>query len=177
MVSTISSSTRFLKHSFSFKNIKTIAFILPNVYNKHTKQKIIPKTWRIKNIYSLPKNSFIFENKTKHVPCSFFIFDKSKGKDLTISYLKNTKRLKILTFGNHHDFDIFVFGASPTKITKNPTVNNRGYFLKSKIPVNSLIKNIKSINWNGNSCANGGVFWLTKAEFCHQYNKGTIYEK
>ena len=163
-------STQFLKHSFSFENTKTIAFILPNVYNKHTKQKIIPKTWRIKNIYSLSKDSFIFENKTKHIPCSFFIFDKSKGNDLRFEPEKY-QNTKDFTFGTNNDFDIFVFGASPTKISINPTENNRGYFLKSKIPVEQLVKNIKSIKWKGNSCANGGVFWLTKPEFCYEYSK------
>ena len=165
-------STKFLKHAFSFKNVKTIAFILPNVYNKHTRQNIIPSEWRIKNIYPLPKNSFVFENKVKHLPCSFFILDKSTGCDLRFdaSRYQNTKDF---IFGTKNDFDIFVFGASPTKIITNPTANNRGYFLKSKIPVQHLIKNIKSIKWQGNSCANGGVFWLTKAEFCYHYNKGT----
>ena len=163
-------SSKFLKHSFSFENIQTIAFILPNVYNKHTRQKIIPKNWRIKNIYPLPKSSFLFEGKTKHIPCSFFIFDKSKGKDLRFD-ASQYQKTKDFTFGTKEDFDIFVFGSSPKKIIKKPTENNRGYFLKSKIPVQKLIKNIKSINWHGNSCANGGVFWLTKAEFCYQYIK------
>ena len=166
-------SIQFLKHSFSFENVKTIAFILPNVYKKHTKQKIIPKTWRVKKIYPLPKNSFIFEGKPKHIPCSFFIFDKSKGKDLRFNPEKY-KDTKDFIFGNKNDFDIFIFGASPTKIIENPTKNNRGYFLKSKIPTKQLIKNIRSIKWKGNSCANGGVFWLTKAEFCCLYSE-SIY--
>ena len=163
-------STEFLKHSFRFENVQTVAFILPNVYNKHTRQKIIPKNWRIKNICPLPKNSFVFENQTKHVPCSFFIFDKSKGKDLRFRPEKY-QDTQDFTFGTKNDFDIFVFGASPTKITTNPTKNNRGYFLKSKISVAQLIKNIQSIEWKGNSCANGGVFWLTKPEFCYAYSK------
>lgn len=163
-------SAKFLKHAFGFQNVKTIAFILPNVYNKHTRQKIIPHHWRIKNIYPLPRDSFIFEKKTKHIPCSFFIFDKSRGRDLRFNPTKYQKTKDFL-FGNKNDFDIFVFGSSPTKIITKPQKNNRGYFLKSQIPVKQLIKNIQSIRWQGNSCANGGVFWLTKAEFCYQYSK------
>ena len=163
-------STEFLKHSFQFENVKTIAFILPNVYKKHTRQKIIPKNWRIKNIYPLQKNSFVFEGETKHIPCSFFIFDKSEGIDLRFIPEKY-KETRDFTFGNKHDFDIFVFGASPHKIIKNPTENNRGYFLKSKIPVEYLKRNIQSIKWEGNSAASGGVFWLTKPEFCYEYTK------
>lgn len=170
-------STKFLKHAFGFENVQTIAFVLPNVYNKHTRQNVVPNQhitgWRIKNIYPLPENSFLFENKIKHIPCSFFVFDKSQGGDLRFNPAKYQKT-KDFIFGCKNDFDIFVFGSSPTKISTNPTENNRGYFLKSKISIQQLIKNLKSIKWKGNSCANGGVFWLTKAEFCYQYSK--IYE-
>ena len=163
-------SDRFIEHAFSFENVKTVAFILPNVYNKHTRQKIIPKNWRIKNIYPLQKNSFIFEGQIKHIPCSFFVFDKSAGIDLRFNPEKH-QETKDFTFGTKNDFDIFVFGASPHKIITNPTENNRGYFLKSKISVKQLIKNIKGIKWKGNSSASGGVFWLTKPEFCFEYSK------
>ena len=163
-------STKFLKHAFNFENVKTIAFILPDVYNKHTRQKIIPSNWRIKDIYPLKKNCFMFENKVKHIPCSFFIFDKSSGRDLRFQPEKY-QNIKDFVFGTKKDFDIFVFGSSPTKIITNPTENNRSYFLKSNIPIKKLINNLQSIKWKGNSCANGGVFWLTKAEFCYQYSK------
>jgi hypothetical protein len=36
-------SKRFLEHSFSFSNVGTVGFILPNVYKKHTLQSIIPE--------------------------------------------------------------------------------------------------------------------------------------
>ena len=162
-------STAFLEYSFNFKDVKTIGFILPNVYKKHTRQKIIPNNWRIKKIVDLGKNAFSFNGNTRHVPCSFFIFDKSKGKDLRVDVNKH-KKTKDFEFGNKKDFDLFIFGASPKKMTFNPKPNNRGYFLKSKISTKKIIKNIQEINWKGNSCANGGVFWLTKYELLEQYN-------
>ncbi len=163
-------SVKFLQHCFRFSNIKTIAFILPDVYNKHTKQKIIPQNWRIKSIYKLPRNSFVYKNDPKHVPCSFFVFDKSKGKDLRF-IPEDHKDTKDFYFGNKNNFDIFVFGASPQKITLKPKPNNRGYFLKSKIPIEELKVKIKSLPWQGNSCASGGIYWLTKSELCYQYKK------
>ena len=36
-------STAFIRHALSFGNVQTIAFILPNVYRKHTRQKVIQK--------------------------------------------------------------------------------------------------------------------------------------
>ncbi len=161
-------SSAFITHAMSFSNVQTVGFILPNVYRKHTRQKIIPKEWRIASIVELQKNSFVLDGKDYHVPTSFFVFDRSRGEDLRVnpSLFDSTHDFE---FSNRQDFDIFVFGASPKHITTNPSDNNRGYYLKSKIPVGELIKKIKRINWTGNSCANGGVYWLTKHEFLEQY--------
>ena len=43
--------------------------------------------------------------------------------------------------------------------------------LSQKIPIEDLISRIKAVDWNGHSCANGGVYWLTKFEFLEQYIK------
>ena len=161
-------SSQFISHALSFQNVQTIAFILPDVYRKHTRQKILPYHWRIVSITELGRDCFTLEGKAYHVPASFFIFDKSEGKDLRVNPNAYTET-NDFEFSTKADFDIFVFGASPRRITKTPTPNNRGYFLKSKIPVEDLISKIKAVDWNGYSCANGGVYWLTKFEFLEQY--------
>ena len=163
-------SAKFISHALSFRNVQTIAFVLPDVYRKHTRQKILPYNWRIVSITELGRDCFMLEGEAYHVPASFFIFDKSEGKDLRVNPNAYTET-NDFKFSNKDDFDIFVFGASPKRITKTPTPNNRGYFLKSKIPVEALISKIKAVDWNGNSCANGGVYWLTKFEFLEQYVK------
>ena len=53
---------------------QTIAFVLPNVYRKHTRQKILPYNWRIVSITELGRDCFTLEGKEYHVPASFFIF-------------------------------------------------------------------------------------------------------
>lgn len=163
-------SSAFISHALSFRNAQTIAFILPNVYQKHTRQKILPADWRIVSILELDRNSFVLEGKDYHVPASFFVFDRSEGEDLRVdpNLYESTSDFE---FSNKHDFDIFVFGAAPKRVIKNPNENNRGYYLKSKIPADELMKKIGSIDWSGNSCANGGVYWLTKHEFLEQYIK------
>lgn len=162
-------SLKFLKHSFSFKNVYEIAFILPNVYKKYTKQKIIPSNFYIKKIIDLGKNPFLLGDKEYHVPCSFFIFTKDKVIDLRTIKKETTKDFK---FTNKNDkYDFFIFGAAPKKIIKNPQKNNRGYFIKSLIEKKILLNNFKNINWKGNSSANGGVFWLTKTEIINNYEK------
>ncbi len=162
-------SKAFILHAMSFPNVKTIGFVLPNVYRKHTRQRIIPSDWRIKSITELGRNSFLLDGQDYHVPTSFFVFDRSTGKDLRVVIPDNITGTKDFLFANRHDFDVFVFGASPKRVIRDPKPNNRGYFLKSLIPIDLLVNRIQSIDWQGNSCASGGVYWLTKYEFWHQY--------
>lgn len=162
-------STAFIHHAMRYANVQTVAFVLPNVYKKYTRQRVIAPGWRIANIAALPRNSFTLLGEDYHVPSAFFIFDYSQGKDLRCDPNKYSET-KDFTFGRSDDFDIFVFGASPKKITKYPTANNRGHYLKSKISVDRLIDRIKSVDWVGCSAASGGVYWLTKYELLEQYN-------
>jgi len=163
-------SSAFIAHALAFSNVQTIAFILPNVYNKHTRQKILPLAWRIVSITEVPSNAYLLDGEDYHVPSSFFVFDKSAGVDLRIDPNRYTETGDF-SFGHKRDFDVFVFGASPSKVTRRPTPNNRGHFLKAKIPVAELVDKIKRVQWEGNSCASGGVYWLTKSEFLSQYVK------
>ena len=164
-------SSAFIKRALSFVNVHTIAFILPNVYRKHTRQHIIPQHWRIASILDLGQDCFTLDGKDYHVPTSFFVLDRSLGIDLRVQHPAKVIGTVDFDFATPRDFDVFVFGASPKRVITNPQPNNRGHYLKSKIPVGTLIKRIQSVDWKGNSCANGGVYWLTKYEFMVQYNK------
>ena len=165
-------SKRFIEHALLFPNVRTIAFVLPNVYKKHTRQRIIPPNWRIKSIVDLGKNPFTLNGKDYHIDSSFFVIDRSSGEDLRAPCLSHVVETEDFVFANGKDYDLFVFGASPRKILGRGEVktNNRGYFLKAKTEVNALVDKIKSVPWQGSSCANGGVFWLNKTEFITQYN-------
>ena len=162
-------SDGFLEHAFSADNVYTVAFILPNVYKKYTKQKIIPNEYRIKKIIDIGKSAFTFEGKSKHIPCSFFIFEKSKGLDRRDNPFKYKDKVPF-TF-NKYDYDLFLFGAAPKRIITNPKPNNRGHFLKSKIHPKQLKENLQNIKWETLSSASGGVFWLTQGEIIQQYYK------
>lgn len=163
-------SSAFIAHALSFGNVQTVAFILPNVYRKHTRQKILPPAWRIVSMTALERDAYRLDGEDYHVPSSFFVFDKSVGVDLRVDPNLHTES-DDFSFGDKRDFDVFVFGASPSKTTLQPKPNNRGHFLKAKIPVAELVDKIKRVKWEGNSCASGGVYWLTKCEFLDQYIK------
>ncbi len=164
-------SSAFIRRAFSFENVQTIGFILPNVYRKHTRQRILPPHWRIVSITELGRDCFTLNGKDYHVPTSFFVLDQSEGPDLRVRHPRKITGTKDFDFATSEDFDVFVFGASPKRVIVNPVPNNRGYYLKAKVPVSTLIERIKGVDWQGNSCANGGVYWLTKYEFAEQYNR------
>lgn len=160
----------FLQHSCSFDNVYTIAFILPNVYNKHTLQKFVSNNYRLKSIIEIEKNAFTIKNKEYHVPCSFFIFEKSEGKCLRFNpeMYKETKDWK---YGTKDNYDFFVMGASVNTIKNIPNKNNRGYFIKvkSNINVEKIKDNFKKMKKHTHSSANGGVAWMTKPELVKNY--------
>ena len=164
-------SSAFIRRAMSFENVCTIAFILPNVYRKHTRQRIIPKSWRIALMLDLGRDCFTLNGKDYHVPTSFFVLDRSKGVDLRVRSPLRTTRTKDFEFATSKKFDVFVFGASPRRVITDPKPNNRGHYLKSNLQVETLIERIKDVDWQGNSCANGGVYWLTKHEFIEQYDR------
>lgn len=167
-------SINFIKHSCSFSNVKTIAFILPDVYHKHTLQKNISSDFRLKEIIKLPKNSFLIGEEEYHVPCSFFVFDKSSGPCLRFNP-ENYQETADWCYGTKDDYDFFVMGAAANVIKDCPEKNNRGYYIKSKIDLDIVKENFTKGNWKGYSCANGGVYWLTKPElvklYIEQFNK------
>ena len=118
-------SSAFIKHAISFSNVKTVAFILPNVYRKHTRQRVIPKQWRIAFITDLGKNCFVLDGKDYHVPAGFFVIDRSSGPDLRVHVPDRITGTNDFDFAKPDDFDVFVFGASPKRVITNPAPNNR----------------------------------------------------
>lgn len=169
-------SKKFIKHALKFDNVKTIAFILPNVYKKHTNQMVFPENWRLARIIDLPYNSFILNGDDYNVPCSFFVWTQFSG----ITNLRFKKEI----YQNHPDFDIvtdcndadfFVMGASPKVIKELNEINknNRGYYIKSKIDKDVLKYNFRNIDWFsvGYSSANGGVSWFSKSELIKAYDE------
>ena len=171
-------SKKFIQHAVGFPNVYTVAFILPNVYNKHTMQRVIPKEYRIKTALSIPENSFEIKGETYHVPCTFYVFEKSKGLDLRfdISLYQETTDWK---YGNNFDYDFYVMGAS-FEIKDKPEKNNRGYYIK--VGPNKNISTVKD-NFeklrvlrkqgkiNQYSSVNGGVAWITKPELVKIYKE------
>lgn len=163
-------SREFIKHAIAI-GAKTIAFVLPDVFHKHTNQKIFPSGWRLKAVVELPPDSFLLEGESYHVPCSFFIFEKSKGKNLMFDVEKYS-RCDDFEFSTTDEADFFVLGAAPATIKEVDKVGekNRGYYIKATgLDIEELKRRFRTIPWSGFSSINGGAFWLTKPELIKCY--------
>lgn len=163
-------SVEFVKKATSTPNVQTVAFILPNVWNKHTLQKHIHRSFRIKSILELPNNSFTLDNILYNVPCSFFIMDRSTGLDLRFDPKKHVDTPDFI-FGTKDDYTFFTMGSAPYNIKDVPSINNRGYYIKVKngVDIDMVRARFKKADWTGYSSANGGVYWLTKPELVARY--------
>lgn len=161
-------SIRFIKHAESL-NAATIAFILPNVFKKHTLQKHI--TYNITNIIPLPEDSFSYQGSAYSIGCSFYILEKN-GPDLFRFNPGLYKTNPDFEFVNKNEsYDFFIMGAAPHTTKTIVGSTNRGYYIKCKIPPEIVKSNIQAIEWKkiGNSSAGGGVSWFTQPEIAKAY--------
>jgi hypothetical protein len=163
-------SLGFIEHALTFDNVKTIAFILPDVFHKQTLQSHIPDVFRLKYSNKLPPFSFEFNDVSYDVPCTFFVFDKSIGQDLRtpIYPFRDTNDF---VFGTSNNYDFFVMGAAANTVKDSPTALNRGYYIKVRegVDVELVKEKFRMCSWTGFSSASGGVFWLSQSEIIRQY--------
>ena len=170
-------SKKFIQHTCSFDSVYTIAFILPDVYNKHTLQKSVSPSFRLKEIIKLEDDAFLVDGNSYHVPCSFFIFEKSTGPCLRFNHelYKETQHWR---YGDKNNYDFFVLGAAINSIKDVPTDTNRGYYIKVKrgIKVDSVKQNFKNLKPITFSSVSGGVAWITKPELVKIYKENITHE-
>lgn len=169
-------SKAFIEKSLH-ENVLTIAFILPNVFNKFTNQKVFPEEWSLSKVIPLPKESFLLNDESYHVPCSFFIWEReSNGINLRAQKSEMMNVCDDFMFVRQRQGpNAFIMGAAPKTIKDLQDIepNNRGYYIKSLIPVDRLREKMACIEWKkyGNSSAKGGVSWFSKDEIIKIYSQ------
>ena len=168
-------SLDFILKAYTLPNLHTIAFILPNVYNKHTLQSKIPKDLKLISVTPLETNSFEYQGDPYKIPTSFYVFSKEGELDLRFNSTLYTETDDFV-YANSADYDFFVMGAAPHVVKDKPSSTNRGYYIKVKPGkrVSEIIEIFQKINWKefGNSSASGGVSWFSKPELIKAYTEG-----
>lgn len=176
-------SKAFIKKSIELSDVKVIAFVLPECFDKYSMQKVFPDTWKLVSNTKLPKNSFYTDIPQKngstdyHVPCTFQIWVRDNFINLPdqreLFYGSICNDFAIVRKSEYPDF--FVFGAAPAKIISpdQVTSKNRGYYVKSFINTAELYDRIQSVSWkdSAKSSVSGGVAWFTKTEIIKLYTR------
>ncbi|MGL5014345.1 MAG: hypothetical protein ACRC6V_08680 [Bacteroidales bacterium] len=171
----------FFKHAA--KSSDAIAFIIPVTWEKFSIQKRLPEGWALIASERLPEDSFEFGGKPYKVRCCMQVWVRSTG---SVSDRVRSQRIEQAPPISHNDFyfttkdsaDFFVIGAAVHNIINVEDVkpNNRGYYIKSNIDVETLKHRLRSIKWSdyGSGVAGGGVTWYNKGDIIDIYAR--IYE-
>lgn len=168
-------SKAFIQHAISFDNVTCVAMILPNAWEKHTLQKVFPRSWKLVMSERLDRDSFTLKGENYSVPCVWQVWLKGDkcSEDLRWEENPPTSCKDFVITNNPDEADFFMMGASPStlKDVEDVQPNNRGYYIKANIDVEMLKNNLLQVPWKelGSATAGGGVFWITKPELVRNY--------
>lgn len=162
-------SKEFIKKSIEI-GAETIAFILPDVFNKFVNQKIFSNDWKLVSKFKLDDN-FLTENGEYYVPTTFYVWTKGDSK-INLREVKE-ENSKDFSFLKKKDKNAdFCFNGNNGKIKEPRDVKNykAEHYIKSNIDKKTLIQRFKSMNLDFNSSVNGGISWVGKQEIIKAYN-------
>lgn len=159
----------FIKHSIEL-GAETIAFVLPNTFNKFLVQKVFPNQWKLKKI--IPLDCEYKANGIEYfVPSSFFIWTLKDCADLR---KKEAKKINDFIFLSRGDETAdFVLNGNSGKIKSLDKITNpkAEHYIKSLIDKEELIKRLNSIKWIMYSSVNGGNAWISQKDIEEQYGE------
>ena len=169
----------FIKHAIKI-GAETIAFILPDTFSKITNQPktVFPDNWRLIVEHKIQDNSFTYENKNYHVPCTFFVWTKQQGKEnLRKVKLESSEDFIFLKRGDS-DADFCINGNNGKVRELNEITNQKAeHYIKAQNKTKEELKEIfKSIKYNFKSSVNGGNAWINQQDILESYYRGNNYE-
>lgn len=156
----------FIKKSISI-GAKTIAFILPDTFNKITMQKVFPRDWKLIMVHKITDTCFETKYSDYHVPCSFFIWSTIiDGDDLREKEVPQCSDFSFLKRGDMTAD--FVINGNSGKIKDVSEIKNpkSEHYIKASDDVRKIFEKIK---WDFNSSVNGGISWLSQQDIIKKY--------
>lgn len=168
---------RFIQHAITI-GADVVAFILPETFKKLSNQstKIFPTTFKLIEVFDLPKNSFLKEGQSYHVNCSFFIWVK---QELALEF-KDLRKKKIpmsedFVFLNRGDIKAdFCINGNNGKIREVSEITNskaEHYIQAKKYTKEELIKIFSQLEYEWLSSVSGGNAWIGRQEILEAYTK------
>lgn len=164
----------FIKHAIKLK-ADTIAFILPDVFNKRCNYDFLPKNYFLCKIFKLPKHSFLLENKSIDIPCSFFVFSKNPKEHCGINLRKSKpKPSNDFFFCRRGDTNAdFAVNGNTGKVFEIAQITNEKamHYIKCRIDKDVLKSRFKKLHYVFYSAVNGHNAWLNQEDIYEQYQK------
>ena len=168
---------KFIKHSIDL-GASTIAFILPQTFKKYTNQTMFDNNWRLVTVTNIPDDNFLLEEKTIYIPCSFFVWTKLEDYKPSINMRDIKQSLaQEFTFLPREDTsaDFTINGNNgKTKNISDITNSKAEHYIKVNpgYNVDTIRKQLDSIDFEIVSSVNGGVAWLGQNDILkHWHNK------
>lgn len=134
--------------------------------------------WRLVTVSNIPDDNFLLEETTIHIPCSFFVWTKIEDyKPLT--NLRDIKQSPAQEFtflpreDNRADFTINGNNGK-TKNISDITNSKEEHYIKvdPKYNVDTIRKQLDTIDFEIVSSVNGGVAWLGQNDILrHWHNR------
>lgn len=152
----------FIKHSINL-GAETIAFILPDTFDKLSNQKVFPKNWRLILSYKLEGVNFTIDNKDYYVPCSFYVWTKREGDfNLRQVILPQSSLFKFLNRGDKNA-DFVINGNNGKVKDINEITNPKGehyIYITDRKNIDVIRNFFTTANYDFKSSVNGNNAWL-----------------
>lgn len=163
----------FIRHSIDL-GASTIAFILPNTFNKLSNQKVFPPNWRLIKIIPLSGVNFTKDDKEYYVPCSFYIWTKEAGEvNLRATEFPQVPEFSFCVRGSKEAS--FVLNGNSGKIKDlNEVTNSKSeHYIKVNegFDEQTIRNQLSDLEFDFNSSVNGGNAWLGQQDILRAYHE------
>lgn len=139
---------KFFKHAAEFAN--TIAFILPRSFRKISIQNKLPLNFWLTKELTIPKNSFLLNDKPYDVPCVFQCWNKLSVPRSKIILPTSSNYFTFVKNKEEADFRVQRVGGKAGKafLDKNGAISSN-YYIKNltPIPIDDLVQELNKIEY------------------------------
>lgn len=161
-----SQAKAFIRHSIEI-GAETIAFVLPDTFNKISMQRVFPDEWHLVKKWKPDETFFETDGRDYYVPTAFFVWSRIlPGEDLREKEIKGFSDFSFLRRGDQTaDFTI---NGNSGKIKSLDEVTNpkAEHYIRASAEAREILS---SVRWHPASSVNGGNAWLGRQEIIKEY--------
>ena len=161
---------KFIKHICSYKQSKTIAFILPKSFKKQSYQKAFPLKYHLVYQEDVEKNAFLINDTPYNVPCVFQIW-KQKDVNRKIPKKEIPKGFNFVKKEENPHYSLRRVGVYAGKISHEIVNKSKQshYFIKLDNDCEHFVNKYNKIQWNHDNTV--GPKSISKQEYIIELNK------